>query len=132
MLPKTLLLAWLATSGAAVPAASPVPPTAEAAPALTQEQAGDALVGRLAGICAAHPEVQRAFVFVQNAPDGSPTYTFAPIFDRKVSDEALAEADAAYRELFPGKGHLRLLLIPAKTWTRSLGGVAPLYVRPGK
>jgi hypothetical protein len=132
MLSKSLLLAWLAASTTSVPTAQQAPLTAEASPALTQEQLASALVDRLAEICAAHPEVERAFLLVQSASDGSPAYTFIPIFDRKVSDEALAEADSAYQKLFPSKGHLRLMLLARNSWKKSLVGVPPIYLRPSK
>jgi hypothetical protein len=131
MLAKSFLWAWLAVSGTAnVPASQPL--TAVASPALTEEQLASELVARLVKVCESNPEVERAFVLVRRGPDGSPMYTFVPIFDRKVSDKAIAEADAAYKELFPNRGYLQLTLLARNTWKKSLGGVPPVYVRPGK
>ena len=103
-----------------------------ASPSLTEGQLASELVARLVKVCEANPEIERAFVLVRNGPDGSPVYTFVPIFDRKVSDKAIAEADAAYKALFPTRGYLPLMLLTRNTWKKSLGGVPPIYVRPGK
>ena len=131
MLAKSLFWAWIAVSGAAS-APQAQPPTAVASPSLTEEQLASELVARLVKVCEANPEIERAFVLVRNGPDGSPVYTFVPIFDRKVSDKAIAEADAAYKALFPTRGYLPLMLLTRNTWKKSLGGVPPIYVRPGK
>lgn len=130
MLAKSLFLAWLSVSGAGIPSTPALATPAPLAP--TEEQLASELVTRLVKVCADNPEVERAFVLVRTAPDGSPAYTFIPIFDRKVSDKAIAEADAVYKELFPSKGYLQLVLLARNTWKKSLGGVPPIYVRPGK
>ena len=128
-----LFLALSSTASAAQtadPATSPT--TALTAVAGPAEDIGAALVQRLADICARHPEVERAFVLVQPGKDGSPTYTFVPIFDRKVADEVLSEAQAAYHELAPDAGYLPLLLLTRNTWKKVLGSAPPIYLRPHK
>lgn len=97
-----------------------------------QPDIGAALVERLAHVCGNHPEVERAFLLVQPGENGKREYMFIPIFDRKVSDEALAEAEAAYRELAPGQGSLPLMLLARNSWKKTLAGVPPIYVRPKK
>ena len=129
---KGLLLALLMTPATAMPTAPPVPLTAQASPTATEDQLAAALVERLVNVCASHPEVERAFLLVKKSPDGSPTYTFIPIFDRDVSDAALDDADKAYAEIFPSRGRLSLMLLTRSTWKKSLGGVPPIYRRPGK
>jgi hypothetical protein len=122
----------------ALPSAAPAQPTdpaqtpVEVAPQLSQEELGAALVEKLAALCATHPEVERAFVISQSDAAGKVTFMFIPIFDRKVSDELLNEADIAYQELAPGRGHLPLMLLARNTWKKSLGGAPPIYVRPRK
>jgi hypothetical protein len=135
MIAEILVLAWLSAAAGASPSptqAAMTPLTAEASPALSQEQLAAALVEELVRVCIAHPEVERAFVLVQTEPDGSPSYMFIPIFDREVSDAALADANAAYRKLFPDKGSLPLMLLARNTWKKTLGRVPPVYIRPGK
>jgi hypothetical protein len=135
MIAEILVLAWLSAAPEVSPSptqAGMTPLTAEASPALSQDQLATALVEELVKVCIAHPEVERAFVLVQNAPDGSPSYMFIPIFDRKVSDAALADAGSVYRKLFPGKGSLPLMLLARNTWKKTLGGVPPIYIRSGK
>jgi hypothetical protein len=97
---------------------------------MSQEEIGAALVARLSAICASHPEVERAFVFGHADPSGRTIYTFIPIFDRKVSDEVLNEADRAYRELIPDGPGLDLMLLARNSWKRTLAKDAPIYVRP--
>ena len=130
MLAKSLFLAWLAVSQAGVPSTPPL--TAAVAPELTDEQLGSELVLRLVKVCAANPDVERAFVLVHKKSDGSSVYTFIPIFDRNVSDKAIAVADAVYKELFPSQGSLQITLLARNTWKKHLGGVPPIYLRPGK
>ena len=91
---------------------------------------GAALVEKLVEICARHPEVERAFLLVQTAPDGSVSYMFVPIFDRKVSDLALSEAQVAYRTLNPSGGYLPMMLMARNQWKKQLGGAPPIYLRP--
>ena len=129
MLLEILLLVSATTSVAptksAEPSIAPAPAIASAA-----QDRGAALVESLAEVCANHPEVERAFVLSQVSPDGSVTYMFVPIFDRKVSDVVLSEADKAYRALFPSGGYLQVTLLARNTWKKQLGGVPPIYVRP--
>jgi hypothetical protein len=133
-----ILAAALATTGGeAVPAhaaqePSPPAPAAAATPAHSPEQRARLLVEGIVRVCEAHPEVERAFVLSKQAADGSTRYVFIPIFDRKVSDAAIAGADAVYKELYPAQGTLEVMLLTRSTWKKMLGGVAPVYVRPGK
>ena len=132
MLLEILLLVSATTSVA--PTKSAAPSIAEA-PATTSaanpaQDRGAALVESLAKVCANHPEVERAFVLSQVSPDGSVSYMFVPIFDRKVSDLVLSEADKAYRALFPAGGYLQVTLLARNTWKKQLAGVPPIYVRP--
>ena len=116
--PKESAEASIAEAPAIASAASPA------------QDLGAALVESLAKVCANHPEVERAFVLSKVSPDGSVAYMFVPIFDRKVSDLALSEADKAYRALFPSGGYLQVMLLARNSWKKQLGGVPPIYVRP--
>lgn len=110
MLTAWTLAAALAATGNAVPtpSAPQAPAPAEATTALSPEQRAIKLVEGIVRVCEAHPEVERAFV----------------------SDAALAEADAVYRELFPGRGYMEVMLLTRSTWKEMLGGVPPVYLRP--
>ena len=106
-------------------------PTAiDAQPPATQ--AGPGLAARLIEICSRHPEVELAFDFAETKPDGTRADTFIPIFDRKVADDVISEADAAYKELFPSGPGLQVMLLARNSWKKSLAGAQPVYVRPGK
>ena len=128
--PIVLLLAAVSAAASAQTANPPSPPTAElTAVASPAQDIGAALVERLAAVCARHPEVERAFVMVQPGKDGLPTYMFVPIFDGKVADEVLSEAQIAYHELAPNGGYLPVMLLARNTWKKSLNGVPPMYLR---
>lgn len=136
-----MLIAWTlaaslaTTNGTSVPTVTMQDPpalTAEATPAYSPEQRALLLVEGIVRVCEAHPEVERAFVLSKQAADGSTRYVFVPIFDRKVSDAAIAGADAVYKELYPGQGSMEVLLLTRSTWKKMLGGVPPVYLRPDK
>ena len=103
---------------------------ADVAPNTAPKDLGMALVESLAAICARHPEVERAFVVSQTAPDGSISYVFVPIFDRKVSNLVLNEAQTAYRTLEPSGAYLQIMLLARNSWKKQFGRVPPIYVRP--
>lgn len=125
-----LFLASASQASIASPAAG-ADPLVVSAPA-QQADIGVALVDRLVQVCARHPEVERAFLLVRPGENGKPEYMFIPIFDRKVSNEVLSEAQLAYRELAPGQGGLPLALLARNSWKKTLSGVPPIYVRPKK
>jgi hypothetical protein len=120
------ILFAFATASTAAPAAAP-----ELTAQSTQE-VGATLVARLTEICSRHPEVERAFVFARTAPDGQKVYTFIPIFDRKVADVVLDEADAVYKEVLPTGRGLEIMLLARSTWKRTVADAQPIYVRPRK
>lgn len=127
-----LVLASASPSPAPPTAAAGVAAEASATPALSSDDIGGQLVERLTAICASNPEVERAFVLSKPGPGNTVIYVFIPIFDRNVSDKALAEADVAYRELVPTGPGLELMLLARSTWRKALAGVTPTYVRPKK
>ena len=126
MLTELLFILASATSvNQVVPQTAPAPAQVEA----PQADIGAVLVQRLVAICGSHSEVERAFLLSQSGPEGT-TYMFVPIFDRKVSDEALNEAVKAYKEINPGAPGLQMMLLKRNTWKNKLRDVPPIYVRP--
>jgi hypothetical protein len=100
--------------------------------AISPEQIGAELVSKITEICARHPEVERAFVVAQRTENGQLAYTFIPIFDRKVADVVISEADAAYADLLPSGPGLQVMLLARNSWKKTLAGVQPIYIRPDK
>jgi len=125
MLPELLLLASLATA----PVADPPAPASTSANVV--DEVGTRLLESLVAVCARHPEVERAYFFSRQGPNGI-EYMFVPIFDRKVSDAALADADRAYKEILPDGPGLGLMLLARNTWKKEMAGVDPVYIRPKK
>ena len=126
MLAQLVLL--LASVGAA-PIATSAPIAQPTTAATETPDASARLLEKIVAVCASHPEVERAFLLSKPGPSGT-EYMFIPIFDRKVSDEAIAEADKAHKEVFPAGSGLGLMLLARNSWKKTLAGIEPVYVRP--
>lgn len=93
----------------------------------------DVLRNALVQVCTRHPAVERCFlVLAQGSDQHQAGIWFVPIFDGKVDNTALGEAQQVYLKLFPTGGQLPMMLLSRQTWRKQMAGVGPIYVRKAK